>query len=92
MNARNLPGFIRLVLAGTIIVLAAYWAGARYGQHQPLNVEAVRPNPGVPSWRGPDYNGISQEKNPPIEWSLTKNVAWKLALPGPAGRMSRFSK
>jgi S1-C subfamily serine protease len=45
MNARNLPGFIRLVLAGTMIVLAAYWAGARYGQHQPLNVEAVRPNP-----------------------------------------------
>jgi S1-C subfamily serine protease len=44
MNARNLPGFIRLVLAGTIIVLAAYWAGARYGQHQPLSVEAVRPN------------------------------------------------
>src|SRR5580704_4044074 len=45
MNARNLPGFIRLVLAGTIIVLAAYWVGARYGQRQPLSVEAVRPNP-----------------------------------------------
>ena len=44
MNARNFPGFIRLVLAGSIIVLAAYWAGARYGQHQPLSVEAVRPN------------------------------------------------
>ena len=42
MNPRNLPGFLRLILAGAIVVLAAYWAGARYGQHQPINVEAVR--------------------------------------------------
>ena len=53
MNARNLPGFIRLVLAGTIIVGAAYWAGARYGQHEPTNVEAVRPNAAAPSAPNP---------------------------------------
>jgi S1-C subfamily serine protease len=57
MDARNptrrrLPGFIRLVLAGTIVVLAAYWAGARYGQHEPLNVEAVRPNVATPGEPG----------------------------------------
>jgi S1-C subfamily serine protease len=45
MNFRNLPGFIRLILAGGIVVLAAYWAGARYGQRQPLSVEAVPPRP-----------------------------------------------
>ena len=38
-----------------------------------------------PGWRGPTGNGISTEKNLPTEWSPTKNVAWKLALPGPAG-------
>lgn len=38
-----------------------------------------------PSWRGPAGNGISQEKNVPIEWDAEKNVAWKTALPGPAG-------
>ena len=38
-----------------------------------------------PSWRGPTGDGISQEKNLPIEWSPTKNIAWKLELPGPAG-------
>jgi outer membrane protein assembly factor BamB len=38
-----------------------------------------------PSWRGPTGNGLSSEKNLPVEWSPTKNVAWKLALPGPAG-------
>ena len=38
-----------------------------------------------PHWRGPTMNGISTEKNLPVEWSDTKNVAWKVALPGSAG-------
>ncbi len=33
-------------------------------------------------WRGPDSQGISAEKNLPTEWSSTKNVVWKAALPG----------
>lgn len=38
-----------------------------------------------PNWRGPASNGISNEKNLPIEWSPSKNIAWKLELPGPGG-------
>lgn len=38
-----------------------------------------------PHWRGPTMNGISTEKDLPTEWSSTKNVAWKVPLPGPAG-------
>ncbi|MFQ5734132.1 MAG: PQQ-binding-like beta-propeller repeat protein [Planctomycetaceae bacterium] len=38
-----------------------------------------------PHWRGPTQNGISTEKGVPVEWSRTKNVAWKVKLPGPAG-------
>ncbi len=38
-----------------------------------------------PSWRGPNGNGLSSEKNLPVDWSPTKNVAWKVELPGPAG-------
>ena len=37
------------------------------------------------SWRGPTGNGISTEKNLPIQWSPKKNVAWRVELPGPAG-------
>jgi outer membrane protein assembly factor BamB len=33
-------------------------------------------------WRGPAMNGISPEGDPPIEWSETKNVKWKIAIPG----------
>ena len=38
-----------------------------------------------PSWRGPNGNGTSPEKNLPSEWSTTKNVAWKIDLPGASG-------
>src|SRR5262249_26810710 len=35
-----------------------------------------------PQWRGPDAQGVSNEKNLPTEWSETKNVLWKTDLPG----------
>jgi len=38
-----------------------------------------------PNWRGPTNNGLCAEKNLPTQWSTTKNVVWKLPLPGPAG-------
>lgn len=57
MNARNLPGFIRLVVAGAIIVAAAYWAGARYGERQPTSVQAVRPSAATPGERSAEPNG-----------------------------------
>src|SRR5438105_3141432 len=38
-----------------------------------------------PQWRGLKNDGVSNEKNIPTEWSDTKNVAWKLPLPGRGG-------
>jgi outer membrane protein assembly factor BamB len=35
-----------------------------------------------PQWRGPTGDGISKEMNLPAEWSDTKNVVWKLKMPG----------
>lgn len=35
-----------------------------------------------PRFRGPSGLGISQEKNLPVTWSDTENLAWKTALPG----------
>ena len=34
-----------------------------------------------PTWRGSLGTGVSDEKNLPLEWSVTKNVKWKVALP-----------
>ena len=35
-----------------------------------------------PQFRGPGSTGGSESADPPIEWSATKNVAWKADLPG----------
>jgi outer membrane protein assembly factor BamB len=33
-------------------------------------------------WRGPHANGVSKTADPPLEWSETKNVRWKIEIPG----------
>lgn len=35
-----------------------------------------------PQFRGPTAQGISTDKNPPLTWSATENVAWQTELPG----------
>ncbi len=35
-----------------------------------------------PQWRGPRGNGATDEKNLPVKWSATENVAWKASLGG----------
>jgi S1-C subfamily serine protease len=42
MNARRTPNTVRLILAALVILLGAYWAGARWGKREPARVEAVR--------------------------------------------------
>ena len=38
-----------------------------------------------PQWRGPNLNGVSNEKNLPVKWTTEENVAWKVSLPGLSG-------
>jgi outer membrane protein assembly factor BamB len=35
-----------------------------------------------PAWRGPASTGEAPSARPPVEWSETKNVRWRMALPG----------
>jgi len=42
MEARRTSSLSRLILAAAVLLLGAYWAGARWGQRQPVGVEAVR--------------------------------------------------
>ena len=35
-----------------------------------------------PAWRGPSATGVSPDANPPVEWSESKNIAWKVPAPG----------
>lgn len=35
-----------------------------------------------PQWRGPLGTGVAPDANPPVEWSESKNIRWKIAVPG----------
>jgi len=35
-----------------------------------------------PQWRGPAMSGVSTTANPPTEWSESKNIRWKVEIPG----------
>lgn len=35
-----------------------------------------------PSWRGPFGTGVADRADPPVTWSETENIRWKIALPG----------
>src|SRR5687767_12824752 len=35
-----------------------------------------------PQWRGPYATGVSRQATPPREWSETKNIKWKIEIPG----------
>lgn len=35
------------------------------------------------SFRGPAGQGVDPSAKPPLQWSQTNNIAWKIAIPGP---------
>jgi len=37
-----------------------------------------------PQWRGPQMTGVSPTADPPVEWSETTNIRWKVPIPGRA--------
>jgi len=41
-----------------------------------------------PTWRGPNRSGVSPKGNPPLTWSETENIKWKVKLAGDASNSS----
>lgn len=35
-----------------------------------------------PQWRGPESTGVAPEGSPPLHWSESKNLRWKVEIPG----------
>lgn len=77
MSVSSLRFRFRLVtgLAGTAALLCL----------TSLSTPAAEPPPGDtfwPQWRGPEATGVSRSATPPLEWSESKNVTWKVEIPG----------
>jgi outer membrane protein assembly factor BamB len=43
---------------------------------------ASSPEQNWPQWRGPLQTGVGPKADPPTEWSETRNVKWKVKVPG----------
>jgi len=61
-------------VTATLLVLFAF-SGAPQAQQQ----DAERY---WPQWRGPFATGVSRTATPPLEWSETTNIRWKVPIPG----------
>jgi outer membrane protein assembly factor BamB len=48
----------------------------------PAFAASTTPNQNWPQWRGPLQTGVAPEANPPVTWSETNNIRWKVKLPG----------
>ena len=47
-----------------------------------LPLTAAAPDGFWPNWRGPLNTGVSATATPPVDWSETTNVRWKIEVPG----------
>jgi outer membrane protein assembly factor BamB len=63
-------------LASASITLAV---GASAGE--PKSAPAA-PSPDWPRWRGPNADGVADNRNLPIRWGKAENVLWSAKLPG----------
>lgn len=63
------------------VLLACLTAFSALGD--PSGVGGCAASPGSwQQWRGPLANGVAPHANPPVHWSETNNIRWKIALPG----------
>src|ERR1700726_823308 len=56
-KGKDSRGVIRLLALGLVLVLGAYWAGSRWGQRQPVHVEAVPVPAAFPEPKGNELVG-----------------------------------
>ena len=74
MNASRIRGMTakRPLLTGTLVLFAL--GASPHAQDQTARYWA--------QWRGPSATGVSSTADPPLEWSETKNIRWKVEIPG----------
>lgn len=61
-----------LILSQIIAVVVLFTAGVSGGSDPEY----------WPTWRGPNMMGIHAEGNPPVKWSGSENIKWKVKLTG----------
>src|SRR5262249_61352728 len=85
----HLVGYRLLRVAGVLTALLSYgligtpWAPAPVSSGAPADIPPLS----WPQFRGPTGDGCATRADPPIVWSDSTNIAWKVGVPG-RGRSS----
>jgi outer membrane protein assembly factor BamB len=66
-----------VLLAGMVISAAGSNADSKAEASANTDLSQV-----WPQWRGPQANGVAPHADPPLRWSETNHVRWKIPLPG----------
>ena len=72
VNGKSSP-VVRLLAVAVLITLAAYWAGARWGQRGPVEVQAVPAVPGAPESKSVSASGLSARDIAARDAALTED-------------------
>lgn len=68
---------------GTVFLAMDSIAGANETEAKAGKLEFKFASDDWPWWRGPQRNGeASSDQSPPLSWSETENVVWKVPIPG----------
>ncbi len=72
---------VGVIVAGSVLA-AGILADRDAGVEAQASRQAAAPGQAWPTWRGPLGTGEAPAAKPPVSWSETSNVKWKIALPG----------
>jgi outer membrane protein assembly factor BamB len=81
LSTRFRPARVLLVL----LAVSSGIAATAIPTAQSPSASTAQPGDGMrfwPMWRGPLGTGVAPKADPPIEWSETRNVTWKIEIPG----------
>ena len=65
-----------------IIAEMAFLAGITLLGFTPAVAQGVRAERYWGQWRGPVASGVAPDAKPPVTWSESKNIRWKVQIPG----------
>ena len=82
MNTKALKLWMQLRTASAAILRGSIYAGVALSMISVGRAAQPASDQYWPEWRGPLGNGVAPSASPPITWSETEHIRWKVKIPG----------
>ena len=71
-----------LLLLSSLVIFTIYSPNISADNHSESEMLSNNIEKNWHHWRGPHINGNASEANPPIRWSESENIRWRVKIPG----------